>query len=131
VFTRGGYCGFWIYEQLRKNGIDCIVVNPADVPTTHKEQTNKNDRVDARRLARSLRNGELRSIYVPERGLLEDRSLVRIRRSLVKKQTRCKKQINGLLSFYGITIPEEMVNSHWSRAIPSVAGTVGNAAFER
>jgi hypothetical protein len=31
-----GYFGFWIYDALKKEGIDCIVVNPPDVPTTHK-----------------------------------------------------------------------------------------------
>ena len=110
-----GYCGYWIYEELRKEGIECLIVNPADVPTTHKEKTRKTDRVDARKLARCLRNGELTGIYVPEHSTIEDRTLVRTRHSLVKKQTRCKNQIKGLLSFYGVTIPEELVNSHWSR----------------
>ena len=27
-----GYCGFWIHDQLRASGIDCMVINPADVP---------------------------------------------------------------------------------------------------
>ena len=35
--------------------------------------------------------------------------------SMVKKQTRCKNQIKGLLSFYGYAIPDELVKSHWSR----------------
>jgi transposase len=110
-----GYSGYWIYEELKKEGIECLIVNPADVPTTHKEKTRKTDRIDARKLARSLRNGELTGIYVPEHSTLEDRSLVRTRHSLVKKQTRCKNQIKGLLNFYGVNIPEELVNSHWSR----------------
>jgi transposase len=110
-----GYSGYWIYEELKKEGIECLIVNPADVPTTHKEKTRKTDRIDARKLARSLRNGELSGIYVPEHSTLEDRSLVRTRHSLVKKQTRCKNQIKGLLNFYGIQIPDELVNSRWTR----------------
>ena len=43
---------------------------------------------------------------------VEDRSLVRTRQSMVRKQTRCKNQITSILFFYGITIPEE---SRWSR----------------
>jgi transposase len=82
----GGYYGYWIYEQLSEEGIECMVVNPADVPTTHKEKTRKTDRIDARKLARSLRNGELTSIYIPEHSILVDRSLVRTRHSLVKKR---------------------------------------------
>jgi len=108
-----GYFGFWIHDALRQQGVDCLVTHPADVPTKDKERRNRNDAVDARKLARSLRNGELTALYVPERRVLEDRSLVRMRISMVKKQTRCKNQIKGLLSFYGYAIPDEL--GHWSR----------------
>jgi transposase len=33
---------------------------------------------------------------------------------MVKKQTRCKNQIKSILQFYGIHMPEELANSHWS-----------------
>jgi transposase len=91
------------------------VVNPADVPSIHKERTFKTDRIDARKLARALRNGELTPVYVPNRAALEDRSLVRTRYSLVRKQTRCKNQIKGLLSFYGIPLPQEPSTVNWSK----------------
>ena len=107
-----GFSGFWLHDQLKEKGIDCMVVNPADVPTKNKERTGKTDRIDCRKLARGLRNGEIKGIYVPSRMKVEDRSLVRTRQSMVRKQTRCKNQITSILFFYGITIPEE---SHWSR----------------
>jgi transposase len=110
-----GYCGFWIYEQLKERGVDCIVVNPADVPTKDRERAFKSDGVDTRKLGRGLRSGDLDAIYVPSRAAQEDRSLVRTRFSFMKKQTRCKNQIKALLSFYGIVIPPEVVSSHWSR----------------
>jgi transposase len=110
-----GYCGFWIHDQLKKKGIGCLVVNPADVPTKNKERKTKRDRIDCRKLSRSLRNGDLEGIYVPPRGRLEDRSLIRTRLSMVRKQTRCKNQIKALLLFYGVVIPEEREMGHWSR----------------
>jgi transposase len=110
-----GYCGFWIHDQLKEQGIDCTVVNPADVPTKNKERRGKRDLVDCRKLARGLRSGELEGIYVPSRSELEDRSLIRTRLSMVRKQTRCKNQIKSMLLFYGIHLPEELLNSHWSR----------------
>lgn len=110
-----GYFGFWIHDALRQQGVECFVVHPADVPTKDKERRNRNDRVDARKLAHNLRNGELTFLYVPTRSALEARSLVRTRMEMVKKQTRCKNQIKGLLSFYGESIPEELSRSHWSR----------------
>jgi len=110
-----GYCGFWIHDQLTTLGVECMVVNPADVPTINKERTHKTDPVDARKLARALRNGELMPLYVPNRAALEDRSLIRTRHSLVRKQTRCKNQIKGLLNFYGIPLPQEPSTANWSK----------------
>ena len=110
-----GFSGFWTHDQLREQGVNCIVANPADVPTTNKERTRKRDPIDCRKLARSLRSGELKGIYVPTRPKLEDRSLVRTRQSMVRKQTRCKNQIKALLFFYGINLPEEIVDSPWSQ----------------
>jgi transposase len=110
-----GYCGFWIHDVLTENGVHCLIANPADVPTKHKEHTHKSNGVDARKLARNLRNGELDPLFVPKRSSLEDRSLVRTRYHFVKKQTRCKNQIKGLLNFYGITIPDDVATTYWSR----------------
>jgi transposase len=109
-----GYFGFWIHEALVKHGVDSMVVNPADVPTCDKERRTKNDRVDAFKLARSLSNGELRRIYVPDRRSLEDRTLVRMRSSFVRKQTRCKCQIKALLRFYNIEHPDDLSDRYWS-----------------
>ena len=110
-----GYCGFWIHDQLVKEGVHCLVVNPADVPTKNKERRRKGDRVDCRKLSRGLRQGDLEGIYVPARGKLEDRSLIRTRLSMGRKQTRCKNQIKSMLLFYGVVIPEQKEMGHWSR----------------
>ena len=109
-----GYCGFWICNELCARGIDCIVVNPADVPTKDKERKRKNNRVDARKLARSLRSGDLEAIYVPTIEALEDRSLLRSRRTASKEQTRWKNRIKAMLSLYGIMIPEQFREGNWS-----------------
>lgn len=110
-----GYSGFWAHEQLSVAGINSIVVNPSDIPTTNKEKTNKNDDVDRRKIARSLRNGELTAIYIPEYYYQEVRSLVRTRHQFSMDQTREMNRIKSILSFYGIKIPKELENSHWSR----------------
>jgi len=112
-----GFSGFWTHYKLKSMGINNIIVNPADVPTTQKEQLQKDDPIDSRKLARSLRAGELRSIYVPAPSTLEERSLVRLRATLVKDMVRFKQRIKSFLYFYGIEIPEEFKNTgtHWSK----------------
>ena len=110
-----GYFGFWIYNQLNKMGVSCIVVHPADIPTKDKEKHNRNDSSDARKIARCLRNGELIPLHVPSDSELQARSLIRMRLEMKRKETRCKNQIKAMLTFYGVIIPDELTNSHWSK----------------
>jgi transposase len=52
-------------------GIDNIVVNPSDVPSTFKEIKTKRDDVDSLKLAQTLRGGLLRGIYIPTEAQIE------------------------------------------------------------
>ena len=109
-----GFCGFWIHDALIKEGINNIVVNAADIPTTNKEKTQKRDKIDCKKLARSLRNNQLRPIYVPSPNLLEERMLVRTRYKMIHNRTRCKCRIKAALNYHGITIPDELATAKWS-----------------
>jgi len=112
-----GFSGFWIHDRLQSLGVNNIVVNPADVPTTDKEKKSKTDRVDSNKLARHLRNGDLEALYVPDRAVREDRNLIRMRRTLVKEISRYKNRIKSDLNFFGIQVPEKVIpkNSYWSK----------------
>lgn len=111
-----GFCGYWIHDKLQFYGINSIVVNPADIPTTNKEQVQKEDKRDSRKIAHSLSTGSLMPIYVPSLQTQRDRSLMRTRSMLNKDLTRYKNRIKGFLYFYGIHINETFSNpqSHWS-----------------
>jgi len=112
-----GFSGFWAHYKLKGMGINNIVTNPADVPTSQKEHLQKDDPTDSRKLARSLRNNELKAIFVPNPATLEDRSFVRMRATLVKDMTRFKQRIKSFLYFYGISYPPQLEKSgsHWSK----------------
>jgi transposase len=111
-----GFSGYWLQEALQKQGINCIVVNAADVPTKDKERKQKNDNSDSRKIAYALRKGDLDPIYIPSKACQQDRSLLRAREKIVSDQTRCKNRIKSLLSFFGISYPERFTKSgtHWS-----------------
>lgn len=100
-----GFSGFWAHYALLKAGIKNIVVNPADVPTTQKEKLHKNDPVDSKKLARSLRANELEAIYVLQKSTIEERSLVRARATVVRDLTRVKQRIQMFLNNFGIELP--------------------------
>jgi len=116
-----GFCGYWIHNELLSLGINSIVVNPGDIPTTNKEKVQKEDKRDSVKIARSLRGGELKAIFVPCEKTLEDRSLLRTRHTLTRDIVRYKNRIKSFLYFHGIQFPETFNNpqSHWSKRFMS------------
>ena len=112
-----GFSGYSTHFNLKGMGINNIVINAADVPTSQKEHLLKDDPTDSRKLARSLRSGDLKAIYIPDPSTLQDRNLVRLRATLVKDMTRFKARIKSHLYFNGISYPPEFdkSGSHWSR----------------
>lgn len=111
-----GFSGFQDHYKLKEFGVDSIVVNPSDVPTTGKEMIQKEDKRDSYKLARSLSAGQLTGIYIPSQETINDRLLIRTRAMVVKDLTRYKNRIKAFLYFMGIKYPEEFFNSktHWS-----------------
>lgn len=113
VYESGPF-GFALYRTLWAEGIECIVVNPADIPGTHKEQRSKTDPVDARKLARHLAAGLLNAIHVPSEKIQKQRSLIRFRKKLWGDLVRSKNRLKSELLFQGISIPKQYDNPHWS-----------------
>ena len=113
-----GYCGFAPYYALTELGINCIVINAADVPTTQSESCMKSDRIDAMKLAKALRAGLLTPIYIREKENLDDRGVVRVRQTIQKDLSRCKHRIKHMLHCNGVEMPERFAKptSHWSGA---------------
>jgi len=109
-----GFCGFWIQRRLTALGILNIIVNPADVPTTNKERSNKSDPIDSRKLAGELEDGSLVGIYIPNEEQQSIRSLSRLRFQIAKRRIQIKNRIKGFLDFHGIKTPERDEISHWS-----------------
>lgn len=110
-----GFSGYWTHNKLKDLGINSIVVNAADIPTTSKEKVQKEDKRDSKKIARSLRNGELIPIHVPTLSTLEDRGLVRLRKTLVNDTTRIKNRIKSFLYFNGINALADCEKANWSR----------------
>lgn len=107
-----GFCGFWVQEQLTAQGIRTMVVHPADIPTSDKERQQKDDVRDSRKIARALRNAELKGIYIPDKTQQQDRALVRRRYSIAVDRRRAMTRIKMHLHFLG-QHPPQGVMSDW------------------
>jgi transposase len=112
VYEAGKF-GFWIQRQLTALGIECLVVNPADIPKSQKDTLQKTDPRDARNLSMQLQSGKLCGIHIPNEQQEADRVFFRHRKRIWKDLTRCKNRIKGMLAFSGIDIPEQYDNASW------------------
>jgi len=106
-----GFSGFSLQRSLQSKGINCIVINAADVPSSDKDKRRKSDCVDARKLSKALVSRSLKGVFVPQPEMEHIRTLVRQRNKLVEDQTRCKNRIKHLLLFSGLKVEE---NDSWS-----------------
>lgn len=114
-----GFTGFSTYYSLAEAGIECLVIHPADVPTTQYESVMKTDKVDCLKLAKSLRAGLLKGIYIRPKDSIDARGVVRIRRAIIKDLSRYKIRVKHLLMSNGVTLPEQFDRrrgSCWSGA---------------
>lgn len=113
-----GFSGFSTYYALTEVGIACMVTHAADVPTTQYEEVMKTDRIDSAKLARSLKAGLLRGIYVREKQNIDDRSVVRIRKTIQRQLCGYKARVKHMLHCHGVQFPERFnkKSTHWSRA---------------
>lgn len=115
ICYEAGFCGFWIYYELTALGYKVLVANPADIPTSDKERKHKEDKRDARKIARELKNGSIVGIYVPSQEVLRERSLVRERYSIAKSLRRIKTQIRSHLMLYNMELSAYKSKNHWSK----------------
>jgi len=113
-----GFTGYSTYYSLKELGVHCIIVNAADVPTTDEERRNKTDAVDSAKLARCLKKGELKPIYVMHKESLDARGVMRVRKTFIKELNGYKSRIKHLLHNNGVEYPERFAKSstHWSKA---------------
>jgi transposase len=107
--------GFELQRQLIARGMECIVVNAADVSGSDKERKRKTDKVDAVKLARYHAAGLLQGIHIPNEELQKQRNLVRYRTKLIRDLNRSKNRLKGLLKYQGIETPKQFSRASWSR----------------
>ncbi len=102
-----GPTGYVLYWQLTQLGVACEVVAPTLVPRKPGEQV-KTDRLDAEKLARCYRSGDLTAVWVPSDAHEALRDLVRAREAAKKDQLRARHRLSKFLLRRGIRPSEKM-----------------------
>jgi transposase len=114
-----GFSGYHIQRALALQGVECEIIHPADVPTSAKENRQKTDKIDSRKLAKMLKNNDMEGIYIPSIEQQEERNLLRARQKIVRDKTRVKNRIKSYLKFQGLEL-EGFEGRQWSKKMVDV-----------
>ncbi len=101
VIYEAGFSGFWLHDFLEQDGYRCVVTPPNKV-TQEKVNRVKTDKIDARRLAINLENGDYASCHVPDKGRNEDRQVSRTLDQMQKDIKATKNRIRKFLDYHGL-----------------------------
>jgi transposase len=109
-----GPCGYTLYRQLLSLGHDCQVVVPSLIPKKPGERI-KTDRLDALKLSRHLRAGNLTAVWVPDEEQEAIRDLTRARDDMKGQEAR--RASSSMPSYYVMAIPGPRRKSAGTRRI--------------
>lgn len=111
VLYEAGFRGFTLRDKLAGDGW-IGVVTPAHLVTQEKCSSQKNDRIDARRLSKNNENGDYRECHVPDRQRREDRQISRIDSQLQQDIVRVCNRIRRMMEYHGLE--EHFPGGNWS-----------------
>jgi transposase len=98
-------CGYgWLHDQLTPLAERVVVAHPGLLKWIFRSK-NKNDRLDAERLAKLLYVDEVPAVHVPRSDIRAWRELINFRRRTVAKRTRAKNALRALLRSVGLKPP--------------------------
>ena len=109
-----GTSAAWLYDLLKPHVTKVLVCNPRK--NALLRAGNKNDRVDARKLAELLRTGLLSPVYHGESGVRTLRELARSYLTITKDLTRVMRRIKALYRSWAIPCAGQTVYASRHRA---------------
>ena len=104
-------CGYgYLYRELSRIASGVIVAHPAQLRLIFRAKR-KNDRIDARKLAKLLYLDEVPQVYVPGQEVQSWRELIEHRRRVVSRRASRKNALRSLLRNHGVVAPKGL----WSK----------------
>ena len=92
-----GCLGYSLCRGMKKANLDCVIMATSTIVKSAQSKKQKNDRRDARALAKALASNNYKSVYVLSERDEEVRAVIRYRRDIRKMTKITKQQINGFL----------------------------------
>jgi transposase len=124
TFEEGTWAG-WLYDLLKPHVDKLVVCNPRK--NALLKDGNKSDRIDARKLAESLRGNQLKPVYHGETGIRMLRELARSYLTIVKDLSRVMNRLKAVYRRRAIPCAGRDVyyarhRAEWLGKIPEAGG---------
>jgi len=107
VTLEEGTCASWLHDLLKPRVLQVLVCDPRK--NSLLKAGNKNDRIDARKLADLLRSGLLSPVYHGENGLRTLRELARTYLAVTRDLTRVMNRLKALYRSWAIPCAGQQV----------------------
>jgi transposase len=122
IFIEEGELASWLLETSLRFGEHLIITDPKENKWISKARQ-KNDSVDATKIAQLARGGYIKQIYHPLNDRRRFKELVFAYHDTVKSQTRIKNKIKAYFRREGIkcsgnTIYSEKYRAEWKKTLP-------------
>ncbi len=103
-----GTCAAWLHDLLKPHVAKVVVCDPRK--NSLLKAGNKNDRIDARKLADLFRSGLLSSVYHGENGVRTLRELARSYLTISKDLARVMTRVKAIYRSWGIPCTGKQAN---------------------
>ena len=113
VIYEAGPTGYWLGRLLQQRKFRVCVAVPGSIPRSSTKET-KTDRIDSIRLAEYAFKDLLMYTPVLDESTDAERSLIRLRETIMRKLVKVKVQIKSFLLYNGIQQPAGLKT--WSKA---------------
>lgn len=110
-----GPIGYDLYDNVTKQGFDCMVIHPASIQKAANDRV-KTNRLDSKKITEQTFSGQLHGIRVPDMDYRQLRHMATTRQQYAQDVRRAKQRIKALILFENLPVAEEMeASKHWSR----------------
>jgi transposase len=106
----------WVYDIAKSLCDDVEVANTNHQAWRWKSIKNKNDKLDALKLAQLSAMNQMPTVHIPKRKVREKRGLIMYRQNLVKRRTQIKNNIRALLDKQGQSNIAASGKNGWSKS---------------
>jgi len=95
-----GSLGYSLYHQLTHHGVDCVILAPTSMPETRRKGV-KNDKRDAKKIAKCLANNTYSPVYVPTKDDDAVKEYIRMRDDQKDAVKKLKQRILSFCTRHG------------------------------